>query len=86
MPAAKDTPPAEVPNPTPIPAPAKEGTFQYDGGPTDPIPMPPVDVKPIRAVPDAEALRVSMPVKIVSLEYPAYSVAWASLTIESDFR
>ena len=67
-----------APLPTPAPAAVEEPTYQYDGGPRSPLPMPKADqAPPTVPVPDVKTPvnghSVSLPAKVVSKwTYPAY--------------
>jgi len=55
--APPDTGTPSAPAPTvPVPPLPGNGTFQYDGGPTNPVPMPKGDDKPARTIPRGPAV------------------------------
>jgi hypothetical protein len=50
-----------------------DGTFQYDGGPANPVPMPQVEPAPSRktpVIPDGRVVSISA--KSAKYSYPAY--------------
>jgi hypothetical protein len=77
-------PNADQPAPTPIPAPKKvpnDGTFPYDGGPSNPVPIPKIedDKQPLKTPPllvPLEGRPVSIPTTTAKpatkITYPAY--------------
>jgi len=81
MPSLKPQAPATPPSP-PLSAIPPGGTFQYDGGPANPVPMPRSDPKPdskpttVPAVPtvpfEGRPVSLPAPVRPVRLAYPAY--------------
>jgi hypothetical protein len=83
---ANGTTARQLPPPTPLgqpvqpltpTAPAANGTFHYDGGPSTPVPMPipdtPGTTPPrIEPIDQPASIPISLPVKKPALKYPAY--------------
>jgi hypothetical protein len=83
MPGNGTTTAQRLPPPTPVgqrvpqalPAPTPSGTFQYDGGPATPVPMPATDppktIEPAGDQP-AASVSISLPARKPAHKYPAY--------------
>ncbi len=83
MPGNGTTTAQRLPPPTPVgqrvpqtlPAPTPSGTFQYDGGPATPVPMPAADppktIEPAGDQP-AASVSISLPARKPAHKYPAY--------------
>jgi hypothetical protein len=75
------TPPPDDQLSAPRALPSPDGTFPYDGGPQNPVPMPNPDAKPTRQRPGAGngTLPVYVPAKAAKYYYAAYGQrAWGS--------
>lgn len=84
MPSTANGTAQQLPTPTPLgqrvpdaTAPAPNGTFRYDGGPSAPVPMPTPDTTPapktIEPVQDQPAsIPISLPARKPAYKYPAY--------------
>jgi hypothetical protein len=67
--------PTETLLPAPRPMPKEGGTYQYDGGPANPVPMPPADPAPSRLRPAPvvpEGRTVSLQAAAPKYQYAAY--------------
>jgi hypothetical protein len=70
-----------IPAPRPLKPAQPNGTFPYDGGPANPVPMPQAEPAPNRAAPRTivpEGRVVSLQAKAPKYSYPAYGEKPAS--------